>query len=158
MGGPFFLQIVFPHCKQMWNTGPFAKYKCSYQKTWWHKDAALVCCCPSFYVWGDLSVHSVITEAQCVTNEKFNETLSMDQQPGPRPQTDYEISYFPSQHGVFFIIAQYAYGILYYPEHHSWATEQRQHNSGCCPKETLQMNDMEYRYSCGPYYTVCYLF
>lgn len=52
-------------------------------------------------------MHSVITEAQCVTNEKFNETLSMDQRPGPRPQTDYEISYFLSQHGAFFIIAQY---------------------------------------------------
>lgn len=47
-------------------------------------------------------MHSVITEAQYVTNEKFNETLSMDQQPGPRPQTDYEIPYFLSQHGAFF--------------------------------------------------------
>lgn len=52
-------------------------------------------------------MHLVITESQCVTNEKFNETLSMDQRPGPRPQTDYEISYFLSQHGAFFIIAQY---------------------------------------------------
>lgn len=29
-------------------------------------------------------MHSVITEAQCVTNEKFNETLSMDQGQGLR--------------------------------------------------------------------------
>lgn len=72
------------------------------------RDAALACCCcPSFHVWGDLYMHSVITEAQCVTNEKFNETLSMDQRPGPRPQTDYEISYFLSQYEVFFISAQY---------------------------------------------------
>lgn len=52
-------------------------------------------------------MHLVITEALCVTNEKFNETPFMDEQPGPRPQTDYEISYFLSQHGVFFLITQY---------------------------------------------------
>lgn len=31
--------------------------------------------------------------------------FSMDQRPGPGPQTDYEISYFPSQHGVFYYCA-----------------------------------------------------
>ena len=33
--------------------------------------------------------------------------LSMDHGPRPRPQTDYEISHFLAQHGVFFITALY---------------------------------------------------
>lgn len=77
MGHPFFFIhsfYKFLDCKQMCTTVPFARYKCSYQRTWQHRDAAWVhCCCPSFHVWGDLYMHSVITEAQCVTNEKFND-------------------------------------------------------------------------------------
>ncbi len=126
----------------------FAKYKCSYQRTWQHRDAAWVrCCCPSFHVWGDLYMHSVITEAQCVTNEKFNETLSMDQRPGPRPQTDYEISYFLSQHGAFFIIAQYEClrnPLLSWAPQLGHRVETQQHNSGWSQKETLQINVSEY--------------
>lgn len=41
-------------------------------------------CCPRFHVRGDLYMHSVITEAQCVSNEKFNETLSVDRGQGLR--------------------------------------------------------------------------
>lgn len=66
--------------KQMSNIIPFFMYNCSYQCSRQHRDAARAHCCrPSFHVWGDLYMHLVITEAQCVTNEKFNETPSMDE-------------------------------------------------------------------------------
>lgn len=53
----------------------------AYQRIWQHMDAAWVCCCccPSFHVSDDFYVHSVIIESQCVSNEKFNETLFVDQ-------------------------------------------------------------------------------
>lgn len=92
-------------------------------------------------------MHSVTAEAQCVTNEKFNETVSMDQRPGPRPQTDYEIFYFLSQHGAFFIIAQY--GRLRNPLLSSAPQlchrRETQRILGWSQKETLQINDRKYR-------------
>lgn len=73
-------------------------------------------------------MHSVITEAQCVTNEKFNETLSMDQGQGLRRIMKSLIS--SRSMGRFSLLhSTDTCGILYYPELHSCATEQRQHNS-----------------------------
>lgn len=60
-------------------------------------------------------MHSVITEAVCAPNEKFNETLSMDQRPGQRSQTESPIS--ARSMGLFSLLhSADANRILYYPE------------------------------------------
>lgn len=71
------------------------------------------CCCPSFHVLDDFYMHSVIIEAQCVSNEKFNETLFMDQGQDLRrimksPISSHIMACFSLVHSTD------AYGILYY--------------------------------------------
>lgn len=100
-------------------------------------------------------MHSVITEAQCVTNEKFNETLSMDQRPGPRPQTDYEISHFLLQHGALFIIAQCGY--LRNPLL-SWAPQPGDRAETTQLREKVQRNNTGRKQKIGIHFTLISLF
>lgn len=85
-------------------------------------------------------MNSVITDAQCVANEKFND----DQGQGLRQIMKSSIS-FRSMGRFSLLHSTDAYGILYYPELCSWVTEQRQRNSGWSQKETLRINDRKYK-------------
>lgn len=75
-------------------------------------------CCPSLLslpLGGDLYIHWVITAAQCVTNEKLNETLRVDQRQGQGLSRIMKSPISSRSTGRFSLLhSMDAYRILYY--------------------------------------------